>query len=218
MVRKIKGQPSAVFLHIPRTGGSFIEKALQECTVRTSRWTKNKAVGNVPRKHVTKDLLNPEAIKKIDHYFAFVRDPITYYPSVWMWLKRSVSEKIFNWDWHPLGDPASVWDDDFNEWARRMAEEKPAWAFRLFEKYCGTEENPICSFVGRTERIEKDFCSFCSDVLGYDTRYWPMILAEMGRKNVARSHRPGWEADALDAVYASEADFYRRWGGLDALA
>jgi len=214
MTRKIKGNPSAIFLHIPRTGGTFIEEALKVCYVKTSRFVKNKTREglSVPKKHILKKHFRPEAIKKVDHFFAFVRDPADYYPSVWAWLQKHSSEKIFDWDWHPFFEAYASWDEDFNHWAMKMTRNEPGWAYRLFEAYCGPKHNPICSYVGKTETISEDFCEFAGQILYYDTKGWPRILEELGKKNVAKRTLPQWKPYVLDAVIESEAAFYQRWG------
>ncbi len=79
---------------------------------------------------------------------AFVRHPLTWYPSYWNFRMRT------GWkDDHAIDrDCAST---DFNKFASRVAERHPGWLCWYLEQWVGTEDQPA-AFVGRFEQLQDD--------------------------------------------------------------
>lgn len=144
------------FLHIPRTAGTWVGKAMRSLGLRTSCWPEIQPTW-IPRNHRLMchlhDPPNPRLI------FTIVRHPIAYYESVWKWLDAH-QEKPFmrRWRWHPS---MSAWrqyrkDESFSCWVDRMLSAEPCWYTRMIESYVGPEGAEFVDYIGRTCSVERD--------------------------------------------------------------
>jgi len=164
-------ESKALFLHIPRTGGSWIERAFL-------RW----GIGQVkrydvadryrPRKHTLLGYYRNQSLIDVEFVFSFVRHPVSYYESVWRWLTSAmdVRKKDFGNDkrpWSPNTEAYKWYRPKFTDWVELMLEHQPGWVTRLFELYIGPEKGEFCCYVGRMESLLDDFCEVMS-LLGYD--------------------------------------------------
>src|ERR1044072_6917434 len=102
---------NALFLHLPRTGGRFVAKTLQE--------TLGLNVREVGYEHSHKDAIGLVRFRKQPYTFAFVRHPVSWYASYW---RSKVARKGKHWSiaapdtlWHPAWpiDPI-LGSDDFD--------------------------------------------------------------------------------------------------------
>jgi len=156
MVRYLKKQ-QAMFSHIPRTGGTWVEKALLDLRVPLSFHCVGIKKG-YPKKHsaFAQYTYRPGSMRMM---FSFVRHPIAYYESVWKWLRRYVEGKTRRkeWKWHPFKSVSSFPLSDFNVWMCHVLEDEPLWYTRLIELYVGPNDGEWCNFIGRTETLVEDF-------------------------------------------------------------
>ena len=156
-------EKSALSLHIPRTGGTWVKEAMFQAKIPMDKW------GRVcetyrPRKHTIIPHIHPKLWAKVGVVFSFVRHPVPYYVSVWRFTTRS-------WEIWPdkmkmmvieRKDPAVIneavlrWKPDFDEWLDEMLEEEPGWVTRWFERYVGPSGGEFCHYIGRTETLESD--------------------------------------------------------------
>ena len=178
----------ALFLHVPRTGGTWIKEAVFQAGIPMQKWGK---VGKRyrPKKHTILPHYRTELLAKIDHVFSFVRHPVDYYVSVWRFTTRSVEiwpEKMKTMVFEQ-GDPAAIneailrWKPNFDEWLEEMLEEEPGWVTRWFERYVGPPRGEFCHYIGRTETLEQDVKEVM-DILGYSDRW------EAAREQIALIH------------------------------
>jgi hypothetical protein len=79
----------AMFLHIPRTGGTWVKGVVRGMGVPMERWRKP-CHAYRGRKHVLLSHLLPELFAKVDCVFCFVRRPSSFYVSNWRATARSV--------------------------------------------------------------------------------------------------------------------------------
>ena len=185
----------ALFQHIPRTGGTWVEQAIDYLGIHRSRWI-CKQPRRLPRKHALLRHYYPNEAAKVNYVFTFVRHPVSYYESNWRWLngfrknKRSI-QRIANpkrsgqqWDWHPQRIPAKHFHPDFNVWMQRILDNEPAWCTRLFEWYCGPEGGEYCNYIGRQESLVHDFIEVIASYLNYDLTDEQIAgLHELNEKN-----------------------------------
>jgi len=153
----------ALFLHIPRTGGTWVKEAMFQAKIPMDKWGRI-AEPYRQKKHTIIPHIRPDLWAKVGVVFAFVRHPVSYYISVWRFTTRSWTDQPDRMQWavRDRNDLAVIneaiirWKPNFNEWLDEMLEEEPGWVTRWFERYVGPLSGEFCHFVGRTESIEQD--------------------------------------------------------------
>src|SRR5437016_14645510 len=109
-----------LFLHIPKTGGTWVEEALKASGVETEYAN---VTGGVTWRH---SLVN-QYTENYEFIFTFVRHPLTWYES---WWKMQTSLSWPEWEpeiWHPqriLGRCAS---NDFSDFIRSCIRYEPSY-------------------------------------------------------------------------------------------
>jgi hypothetical protein len=136
-----------LFLHVPKTGGSYVAGALQavlgvrplDFSDSPDRRERNGHAGL--RSFAENDLFT----------LAFVRHPLSWYRSFWSYRMRR------GWRMeHPLDRAAR--SEDFHEFVTRVAERLPGYLNLLFGEFIGSAERPI-DYIGRYERLTDDLCA-----------------------------------------------------------
>jgi len=156
-------EKKALFLHVPRTGGTWIKEAMYRGGIPMDKWGR---VGEPyrPKKHTLIPHIRPELWGRVGLVFAFVRHPVDYYISVWRFTTRSWKNRPDEMHRLTKGNKQVIaiseailrWKPDFSEWLDEMIEEEPGWATRWFERFVGPPKGEFCYFIGRTETLEQD--------------------------------------------------------------
>lgn len=215
-----------IYLHIPRTGGSWAYKAFNISNVRASLDIQKLYYPDTNKK-LRKGLKSLEKHCLLQHYskkssaewdfvISFVRHPIQYYESIWShfydkikkeWGYKKFSRRIKGCSWHPYIIPFSYWNEDFNIWMKDMLKYHPGWVSHLFEMYVGPEDVEFCDYIGRTERLIEDFSSIMSD-FGINADK----VSQVGRINVSNPDIV-WDESLLQDVIAAEHMAINRFYG-----
>jgi len=96
------GYDGALFLHVPRTGGTWVQTALCRLGIRSrscSNRCKNKYKLRMPFKHQHIFHIDPAIVTQMKFVWTNVRHPVKYYESVWKWmthLKRQIADAQTN--------------------------------------------------------------------------------------------------------------------------
>jgi hypothetical protein len=170
MATRIIGTNS-VFIHVPKTGGVWVEKAMKAAGIKTSRFGHEHGVydrmieeemtfnGWIPSRiarRIHRGMRRMGFEKQPPRRFCFVRNPLTWYESFWRY-------KIdLNWQhwgrekrpayWHPNSALNGLDSDDFNEFMWKVMSKRPGYASELLMRFA----NPEVDFVGRTENLADD--------------------------------------------------------------
>jgi len=136
-------QGKALFLHVPKTGGLFVQN-----------FVKGKQVGY---RHSHINLVGTVAYSDI-FKFCFIREPDEWYRSYWQ-MKMKFKQPWFHYEpkslFHPNWqiDP-SCGSNDLNEFVRNCAEKK-GYLVRMYRQYIAMQ-GAYVNFVGRTKTLKTD--------------------------------------------------------------
>lgn len=137
------------FIHIPRTGSTFIRTALRECNIPH----KNSGNGkhNIHTIHATLRDVWPEVIGKY-YIFSFVRNPITYLQS--MYVKRPKPFiKYLPFDIESC--------ENFQQFAEKYASCKGRYVTKTFNRFLSYNELfDKVALVGKLENIVEQLIAF----------------------------------------------------------
>lgn len=130
--------PRSVFLHVPKTGGSWVRKAIEAAGVPCTAFS----LGSNHHPGL-KDCPAPEKFK-----FAFVRHPVSLYRSYWQY------KMTYGWD--PLNDIDNhCKSTDFPSFVRNVASTFPGAYGKNLDEIVGKPDRQI-EFVGKYENLRED--------------------------------------------------------------
>jgi len=156
----------ALFLHLPRTGGTWVKRAVMLCGIEHELL---RMTPRYRRKHALLAWYPAKFLADVDFVFSTVRHPVSYYESRWRYATRHrppYSRKRVPDTRRSPWEPDKYYQPDFGEWARYMVENRPCWVTRLYEQFVGPEHGEFCQFICHTETLTDDFCRVMS-LLGY---------------------------------------------------
>jgi hypothetical protein len=217
----------AIFLHIPKTAGSWVTQVLAELDLVAAR--------RVGHKHITLDYLlrlgrerqwrralpwrsadvPPEAATA--YIFTFVREPLSWYESWFSYMSRpdrawrawGERENGAGERWHPCAPLNGLGDEDFDRFVRRVVDRRPGWVSELYSWYTGTG----VARVGRQERLADDLIAILREL---GERPDPNLIRRRAGTRVNDSARatgrPKWDPELRAEVARLEAAARRRFG------
>ncbi len=201
------------FLHIPRTGGTWVKQALGILNIRIqARFSRRMYSGAIrlSTKHCLLSHYLEKEHSRWDTSFAFVRHPIEYYETVWGWIYLSVHhpDKRKRFCWHPFTIPYDNWDKDFNVWIKTMLEKYPGWVSHLFDLYVGPQGGEFCKYIGRMENLVDDFCAIMEDYNLLSDE-----LCNIEKQNIRQAPKIVWDEGLKRDVEVSESSAINRFYG-----
>ncbi|HEX2091952.1 MAG TPA: hypothetical protein VHG28_06095 [Longimicrobiaceae bacterium] len=126
--------PNSVFVHIPKTGGTWVRKAL---TAAQIPWSRTALLPHADFSHL-------EPLVEGRFTFAFVRHPLSWYRSAWSY-RMSNPERL---------GPASMaefWSEDFDTFVTGCCSYRSGLLTELFERFTGW---PVkLDWTGHAERL-----------------------------------------------------------------
>jgi hypothetical protein len=130
--------PKSCFLHIPKTGGTWVTGAIKASGLQ---WTEFRPDGDA---HASLEQCPcPEKYK-----IAFVRHPVQVYRSYWQYKMGT------GWEPKNYVDQTCA-ADDFQTFVRNVIERYPGILGPHFERFVGPPENEI-EFIGKYENLVED--------------------------------------------------------------
>jgi hypothetical protein len=219
----------AVFLHVPKTGGTWIKQVLQELDLiqaplghQHSDWERSfwhdklhhdlKVVRYIFRRAVR----SRRAQARIDpgcFRFCFIREPLRWYESYWRFMQSK------NWDWKTWGDERDPYkwhpcamvngleSPDFNAFMHKVNKKRPGFVTEMYGWYV----RPGIGFVGKQEWLAHDLMKALS-LMKLDVD--PGRILSVARKNETPSRipRPEWDPALKKATLRFEYAGYVRYG------
>lgn len=145
---------NALFLHIPKTGGTWVTKVLEELHLVEKKIAHKHA--DLDHVMLSKEYQSLAANKPF--IFCFVRHPLSWYES-WFKYMSQPSRQWRDWGsetdiakWHPNSMLNGLGDSNFNKFIKNVAHKRPGYATELFGWYT----KPPIDFVGRQENLRGD--------------------------------------------------------------
>jgi hypothetical protein len=229
MATLIKGD--VLFVHIPKTGGSWVRHVLRRQGLVVMEWPHPHPdmtrILNFPRMypmHFIKQSLKHRSLtlyEKIrDSYkFCFVRNPFSWYESRWRFMKsldwKSFHEQyktefphILKTPWHPNEYLESIGPADFDTFMRAVIDRYPGYLTQMYGWYAPPQD---IDFVGRTENLVDDLIHVLRHV---GTSFDEQAIRDTGRINTSpkRVNKPEWGPDIRQAVRRLEAPIFEHFG------
>ncbi len=218
----------AVFLHVPKTGGSWVENALDAigqthrrlCYKHAdmTRVMHHEKFEKVKLRHVWKrwrqDRRAGLRVSRSSHApyrFCFVRHPLTWYESWWRFLEsrnwRTFGREGFAEQWHPNSPLNGLGDHDFNQFVWNVVRSRPGYVTELYSRY--TEER--IDFIGKQETLVDDFVHVMKQLnVDFDEE----MVRNLPRENVSAGSEKGvtWDPELRALVTRLEYSALVRYG------
>ena len=219
----------AIFLHIPKTGGTWVFEVLTELGLV------KRTVGRHPHADYTRavfypnhkarwkewegvsqgGLFNRGSTMKFPFTFCFVRHPAMWYVSWWRYLTggrfQADVTAMSNADnymkrWHPNTVATRAFDNDFSTFVRNVHKAFPGYVTWMYNLYAP----PEISFVGKQETLTDDLIAVLGklNITADETRIrnWP-------RSNESKQKAEAkWDTGLLAEVQAAELAGIKRFG------
>ena len=202
-------QSGAVFLHVPKCGGTWVREALR----RVKLWRARLGFKHSSAAHIN-DIMKHHGWQFIRHLpfhptvtpgslrraykFCFVRNPVRWYESYWKFM-AGAWEPHEPGRWHPQRAIDSCGDDGFNTFVSNVLRERPGYVSEMYSWYTDG-----CRSIGKCERIVDDLVAVLRELnLTFDE---PALRAfPRTNESLARCGQPVWNLDVLDRVIEAEA-------------
>lgn len=132
---------------------------------------------------------------------AFVRHPLTWYPSYWNYRVRT--------GWQPNHDIDECASDDFQSFIAAVVEKFPGWLTVYLQNWIGTAERPA-DFVGRYENLQDDIqrgLDFYSEPFDKDR----LLSTPIANKGDYLNHPAIWTESLKKKVCESESELIEQY-------
>jgi hypothetical protein len=214
----------AVFLHIPKTGGTWVASLLERLDLvdrplephgdfERLFWNgrfhpDGKVFRNLLRRRLG---LLPPPIDPACFKFCFVREPLGWYVSWWRYMEgmnwRTWGSETDPYLWSPLAMLNGLGSPDFNTFVENVNRKRPGFVTELFGRFA----RPSVDFIGRQENLRDDFLA-ALHLSGLKPD--PAIVENFPRLNEAsgRVPFPDWDPCVWRRTLHFEYAAYARYG------
>jgi hypothetical protein len=185
--------PKSCFLHVPKTGGSWVRKAIKAAGIACEDFS----LGNNHHPGLA-DCPTPDKFK-----FAFVRHPLSLYRSYWQY------KMTYGWDAENLIDNTCR-SNDFHTFVATVLEKLPGIYSRSLHEFVGPPQQPI-DFIGKYENLVEDLITALHRA---GEQFNPAAIRNLPPYNVSNKQAfPASFTPALEAaVLVAEAEAIQRFG------
>lgn len=153
----------SVFLHIPKTGGTWIASVLKDLNLIHKRISVKHATFLCGKRELYKfavgEISKDKKIQPPPFSFCFVRNPINWYESWYKYITdpirkgRTFGSEIDIRYWHPTAILNNLVDEDFNIFVENVNKKRPGYVTELYGWFTLHKVN----FIGKQENLVNDF-------------------------------------------------------------
>lgn len=220
-----------LFLHLPKTGGSWVRHVLREQGLVKMEWPHPHPdfdrVVNLPRYypfHYAKQSIKHQSLTlhrevQQSYKFCFVRNPYSWYESYWRFMKgrdwesfheERQQERAFflKRPWHPNAFLEQIDEDDFAGFMHHVLTKYPGYLTQMYGWYAPPGE---IDFVGRTESLVEDLLTVLETV-GGEIDEEAIRNTEKVNTSPDRIERPTWTEELRAEVRRLETPVFERFG------
>jgi hypothetical protein len=193
---------NALFLHIPKTGGTWVGQALAHCGVALEQ---AETIAGVTYRHPVLPMV------QLTHpfVFTFVRHPLSWYESWWKFM-AGIWPIFEPGVWHPQRDLEKCRSDDFSEFIRLCIEHEPGYVSRMYEWYIGPPGHEFVNFIGRHESLVEDLVRVLL-LLGHQFDERALQNHQPENVSLKRCGEPIWDSRLKRRLLELEAPAIRRF-------
>ncbi len=195
-------QSGALFLHIPKTGGSWVEFALGQAGLEIEQ---AQTMEGVSWRHSLVSM----NVREYPFVFSFVRHPLSWYESWWK-FQAGIWKVYEPGCWHPQRILERCESDDFCEFIRLVIRHEPGYVSRMYEWYIGPPGHDHLQFVGRQENLVEDLIEVLT-MLGCEFDAEAIRHAPRANESEKRFGEPVWDPALRAAILELEAPAIRRF-------
>ena len=210
-----------IFLHIPKTGGSWVNSVLEDSNLDLEKIGYYKhasydhVVGVLLHKFDRNTLFNKflRLYRKHDYkYFTVIRNPITWYESLFKYLQMR-DEMGFkrpgtvgkHHEWHILSSTNHIATKDFNQFIEEIVSKAPGLATYVFNSYV---LNSSC-YILKQESLRKDLQVFNEK---FDIGIKAELIQESESLNCSPVKKLIWEEENLKKIIKYDCAIFDSYG------
>ncbi len=231
-VRMING---AEFLHIPKTGGSWVTSILEHNNLISNKIGHThadfdinlfqdrslsgrqhlfKAFNRLTNRFSSNNTSNNELNRNAPFRFCFVRNPLTWYESWWRYMEgrgwndwgRTNSATY----WHPNSILNDLGSSDFNEFLWNVIKKRPGYVSELFFSYT----KPGISFIGKTENLRQDLLDVLN-LLNIDVDSSDLLKSKKENESITPKSLVEWDPKLKQSIIKLELPALIHFGYLN---
>ena len=188
----------ALFIHLPKTGGTFLRKVLSTYYPDANE---DKPRGS----HRTLATLKGQY--DFNYTFSIVRNPISWYESVWKHCNAMVKngQAFGKYEDHPLAILFHEYDEDFTKFIDTCIEKYPGFYSNSLKDFIGENYDEV-DYVAKTETLYDDACFIMNKL---DIKF--------NKDDVRRSPKYGrpatleWKDGQKEVIKALEAEMINKF-------
>ncbi len=206
---------NSIFLHIPKTGGSYVKTFLLENDLIIPPFIRKNSYRIGENKHIDlsqtlsiltsfkKNIIYPFVNLRDDPFiFYFVRHPKNWYESYFKYLS-GIDFKKFGQSgnirkMHPLCSLNELYSKNFNEFMFNILEKEPHFLTKLYFRY---SHSRLISYVGKQENMKEDLNNIISYL--YPTIKDKIIFPD-AQVNKSKSIVIKWDTNLYDRMIEQE--------------